>query len=506
MPFFRDTQGIGRGEVAESRMDLPFVAIFMAFCAVVVLIVHIYAHNNTITLALAVSMIVFGVTVVRVDMGIIILIFAMLLSPEVDFGEGHSRGVHGFSIRYDDILIGVIFLGVLVKLAFEGRQSFWRPSPVNAGILAYFSICLVSTLLALQRNLPAWDPKLAMFTLLKMTEFYMVYFMVGNAVRHLGDVRKFLWYFLLVAFIVCVTCSVTVGSVDRVGTPFQKHGTEPNTLGGYLTLVMIISMALMTQTKKFTQKALFFLLFCAAFFPFLFTLSRASYFALIVGMIALGILTRKWYLLAAIALVLILSPMIMPDTVKDRVNYTFQRGTGEQVIIHGQDTGLQVDKSTYERVYVWNKVWFLLHIVPWFGGGVAWEQVLDSQYARVIMETGLFGLAAFLFMQFRILRTCREASRWTRDWIGRGLALGTTAATIAMMVHSFGTISFVIIRIMEPFWFLVALTVVVRLIAIQDHTQRALTAKKQRLHADERPVSDDETTKTIIARPAVASR
>ena len=504
MPFFRDTQGIGRGEVAESRMDLPFVAVFMAFCSVIVLVVHLYAANNTITLVLAISMIVFGVTVVRVDFGIIILIFAMLLSPEVDFGEGHARGVHTVSIRYDDILIGVIFLGVLVKLAFEGRQSFWRPSPINVGIFAYFSICLISSLLALQRNLPAWDPKLAMFTLLKMIEFYMVFFMVGNAVRHLGDVRKFLWFFLLVAFIVCATSSATIGSVDRVGTPFQKHGTEPNTLGGYLTLVMIISMSLMLQAKTFPQKTLFLILFCSGFFPFLFTLSRASYFALIVGMVTLGILTRKWYLLAGIALVLIMSPLVMPDTVKDRVNYTFQRGTGEQVIIHGQDTGLQVDKSTYERVYVWNKVWFLLHVVPWFGGGISWEEVLDSQYARVIMETGLFGIAAFLFMQFRILRTCHEASRWTRDWVGRGLALGTTAATVAMMVHSFGTISFVIIRIMEPFWFLVALNVVVRLIALQDHTQRALAAKKQFQHSQERPATG-ESTKTIVARPAIAS-
>ena len=504
MPFFRETQGIGRGEVAESRMDLPFVAIFMAFCAVIVLIVHLYLHNNTITLALAVSMIVFGITVVRVDMGIIILIFAMLLSPEVDFGEGHARGIHSVSIRYDDILIGVIFLGVLVKLAFEGRQLFWRPSPVNTGILAYFSICIISTLLAVQRNLPAWDPKLAMFTTLKMLEFYMVFFMVGNAVRHLGDIRKFLWFFLLVAFIVCVTCTSTIGNVDRVGTPFQKHGTEPNTLGGYLTIVMIISMALLTQAKTFLPKLLFLILFCSAFFPFLFTLSRASYFALLVGLLFLGIISRKWYLLAGLALILILSPLVMPDTVKDRVNYTFQRGTGEQIIINGKDTGLQVDKSTYERVYVWNKVWFLLHVVPWFGGGIAWEQVLDSQYARVIMETGLFGIAAFLFMQFRIIRTCREASKWSRDWVGRGLAIGTTSATIAMMVHSFGTISFVIIRIMEPFWFLVALTVVVRLIAIQDNSQRALAAKKQRTEQARPKTTMEDLPQTIVARPAAS--
>ena len=84
------------------------------------------------------------------------------------------------------------------------------------------------------------------------------------------------------------------------------------------------------------------------------------------------------------------------------------------------------------------------------------------------METGLIGLAAFLFLQYRILRTCREAYRWSRDWVARGLALGAVAATVGLITHSLGTISFLIIRIMEPFWFLVALTVVVRLLAIED--------------------------------------
>jgi hypothetical protein len=48
--------------------------------------------------------------------------------------------------------------------------------------------------------------------------------------------------------------------------------------------------------------------------------------------------------------------------------------------------------------------------------------------------------------------------------------------TMGLIVHSFGTISFLIVRIMEPYWFLMALVVVSRQIALLDHAQRAREA------------------------------
>lgn len=481
MAFWRSAQGIGRGEIAESRIEAPFIAAFMLLCAVLLLLVHTFVGNTSITIALALSMIVFGVTVVRVDMGVAILLLSMLLSPEVDFGTEFS-GRHELNVRYDDILIIVIFLGTLVKIAFDGRQTFWRGSPVNAGIVAYYLICIISTLLAVRANLPAWDRRAAFFVMLKMVEFYMIFYLVGNAVRDLRDLRKQLTLFFIVALVVCTYCALMIGRVERIGTPFEAQGSEPNTLGGYLMIVMCVAIGLFTQARATRHRVLFLGIGALAFLPFLYTLSRASYMALLVALISLGVLGRKWYVLAALALVLVLSPFVMPAGVLERVNYTFQQGTGEEITIGGREVGLQVDKSTHERVYVWQKVWFIMHVAPWFGGGVAWETVLDSQYARVIMETGLIGLAAFLFLQYRLFKTARQASRWSPDWVGRGLALGMAAATLGLVTHSLGTISFLIVRIMEPYWFLMALVVIVRLTAIEWHTQRLAEARQKAAH------------------------
>ena len=443
----------------------------MILCAAGLLFVHSHFQSSSVTIAAAVSMIVFGATIVRVDFGIYVLVASMLLSPEIDLGAT-GAGDREINVRYDDILIIVIFFGALVKSAFEGRERLWRQTPVNAGIVSYYLVCIISSLLALRANLAAWDRRDAFFVMLKMVEFYMVFFLVGNALRDMRDVRRHLTFFFIVAMIVCGYCIATAGSVERVGTPFEAQGAEPNTLGGYLIIVMCAAGGLYTQSPSRRLSILFVLLMAAAFVPFLFTLSRASYIGLLVAILALGILARKTSVILAVVTILVLSPVLMPPDVKDRVNYTFQRGGGEPVVIAGRSLGLQVDKSTHERLYVWEKVKYTLSVAPWFGGGVSWGKVLDSQYARVVMETGLLGLAAFLFLQYRLYRTAQEAFRWSRDWVGRGLAVGSLAATIGLITHSLGTISFLIIRIMEPYWFLMALTVVVRAVAVEEYAIR----------------------------------
>lgn len=476
--FARSERGIGRGEVAESRLEAPFFAIFMVLCAIALFVFHFHIRNQSLTLALAVSMIVFGTTVLRVDYGLYILVTAMLLSPEIQAGNVGGHGERGVNLRYDDVLIIVIFIGVLVKLAFEGSPVLLRTNPINAGIFFYYLACIVATLDAWRISVPAWDKSVAFFVLLKMLEFYMIFVMVGLAVNSLKDLRRQLTVFLVVALVVCAYGIVSIGTLARVSAPFEAGGTEPNTLGGYLMIVMCLAAGLFMFAPTRGLKIVFTLVAACAFVPFIMTLSRASYISLLIAFTALGIMGRRFTILVLVVTVLALSPFVMPQEVKDRVNYTFQRGPGERVVLAGLETPIRVDKSTYERIYVWQKVRFNLSVWPWFGGGVSWENVLDSQYARVFIETGVVGFAAFLFLLYRVLRTTRESYRWSRDWVAKGLGLGISACTFGLIVHGLGTITFLIVRIMEPFWFLVALSVVARDVAIRDHA-RILQASRE---------------------------
>jgi hypothetical protein len=278
--------------------------------------------------------------------------------------------------------------------------------------------------------------------------------------------------FFVVGIIVSVYGIFAIGTMDRVSAPLEHGGTEPNTLGGYLMILMCVAAGMYVYAPTRWHRLLMIGLFALAFVPFLYTLSRASYISLLVALVALGLAGRKFRLLVFVGVVLALSPMLMPEDVIKRVNYTFQEGGGKEVAIAGTSSTVEVDTSTYERIYVWKKVRYNMLVWPYFGGGPAWDSVLDSQYARVLIETGLVGAAAFALLLFQLLKTTREAHRWSRDWVGRGLALGMFATTIGLMVHSLGTISFLIVRIMEPYWFLIAMTVIVRAEALQEHAQR----------------------------------
>ncbi len=469
---------IGRGEVAESRVEAPFFVALMLVCGLLLICAHLYWRNPEVTLALSFTMTVFAITALRVSFGVYVLVLGMLLSPEITAGAVGSKD-HALNMRYNDVLILAIFMGVFVHVAWKGRMRFWIPSPINSGILVYFGICILSTLLALRRGLPYFDEITAFFVLVKMVEYYLIFFLVGNAVSSKATMRRLLILFFMTALFVAIYGIGQVGKTDRVGTPFESEGAEPNTLGGYLMLVMILSLSLYRYAPSRSKKALFLLLFAIVFAPFLFTLSRASYLALVAAMIAMGIKSRSYLVLSIVGIGLLISPFVMPSAVQDRVNYTFQKGAGEEVTVAGKDTGIQVDKSTYERIYVWKKVGYNLRYLPWYGGGVSWDTVMDSQYARVLIETGLFGFAAFLFMQFRILRTTHQTYKWADDWVGRSLGLATFSFTIGLIVHSFGTISFLIVRIMEPYWFLVAMAVVVRDRAIRDYVRSKMRQRSE---------------------------
>lgn len=481
MPLFRSQRGIGRGETPESQLEAPiFAAALLAF-GVVLWAQHLIFHNANVTVALAVSGIVFGVTVTRADFGVYILIIAMLLSPEIELEDVQS-GHRNFTIRYDDLLIVVIFMGVMVKLAFEGKFSLWQASPVNMPILLYYGACLLSTLLALERSLGAWDRSLAFFTLGKMLQFYLVFWLVGHATTSLRQVRYQLGLFFCVALIVAGYGIYSIGTTPRVSAPFESGGTEPNTLGGYLVICICVALALSTQAREWRWRLLFLAITAVCGLPLLYTLSRASYLAIITGAVVVGVVGRSYLILGTLVVVLLASPVIMPPEVIERVAYTFQEE-------HGYDVGgvVMVDKSTGERFMVWRKVGFILTLAPvyaLFGGGVAWERVLDSQYARVILETGLVGLAAFVVLQISVMRTVRQAYRWTDDWVARGLAMGMFAVTFALIVHSTGTISFLIVRIMMPFWVLAAMCVYIRNHAIETHLARHRAALRAKAEAN----------------------
>jgi O-antigen ligase len=167
-----------------------------------------------------------------------------------------------------------------------------------------------------------------------------------------------------------------------------------------------------------------------------------------------------------VVIILLIAPLIMPQAVKDRALFTVtQRKHIGQVEI----AGIRLDTSASARISSWKNVLtkdFIKH--PVLGYGVTGYRFLDAQYPKILIETGILGFIAFLSLLFFIYKNALSAYRNSSDPFFSGLSLGYLAGFVAMLVHSIGTNIFVIVRIMEPFWFLTAIIIMIPTIEAEE--------------------------------------
>jgi O-antigen ligase len=138
--------------------------------------------------------------------------------------------------------------------------------------------------------------------------------------------------------------------------------------------------------------------------------------------------------------------------VQKRVTYTFQ-GPGGRVVAGTA----RLDPSTVERLESYEAAFTAWVESPIVGRGVTGFRFLDAQYPRLLVESGVVGFAAFAWLIGALVVGVVRVYRDADTPMVRGLAGGFLAAIAGILVHGIGSNSFIIIRIMEPFWLLAAL-------------------------------------------------
>jgi O-antigen ligase len=78
----------------------------------------------------------------------------------------------------------------------------------------------------------------------------------------------------------------------------------------------------------------------------------------------------------------------------------------------------------------------------------------------VLVETGILGLVAFLYLLFSIFKVSLHNLKEIKTPYFQGLAIGFFAGFVGLVVHALGANTFIIVRIMEPFWFFAGIMVV----------------------------------------------
>lgn len=399
--------------------------------------------------------VIFLLALLKTDFALIILIFSMLLSPE--FGVGGTPG-HAVVIRFDDLLMFTVFFGWLAKMAINKDLGLLRVTPLNRPIIFYIAVCVLATLFAAMQGIVVI--KYSFFYLVKYIEYFLLFFMIANNIKTIDQTKKFIFFILLTAFFVCIYAWSQIPTGERLTAPFEGSSREgePNTFAGYLLLMMSLTLGLALYTESKKRRLLLFGLMGFMFLPFMLTLSRGGWISFLPMFLTFVIINKKFRLILLLAFIvsLILLFYFAPQKLRARVEETF---VAEKTYnVYGKKIG--VAESAAARIDSWSVGFENWLKRPIFGYGIPYGTVIDNQYMRVLTETGCLGFMAFLWLLMNIFRlgwrTFRNAQG---NGFVKGLSLGFIAGFVGILFHSFSSADFIIIRIMEPFWLLAALTV-----------------------------------------------
>lgn len=446
----------------ESRSIPPIFFLFLVIVVTSFLVSGVMAAvSTTMAFAVVAALIVCLICFIKPEAALYILVFSMLLSPE--FGERTTAG-GGVTLRVDDFLLVLIGLSWLARMAIAKDLGLLRKTKLNGPIFIYLVVCIIAT--ALGVLLGNVKPVKGFFFVLKYFEYYVVYFMVVNIVHD----RKHVQYLIISLLVTCVVVDIValaqIPSGKRLSAPFEGEMGEPNTLGGYLMLIVIMSLALFVYIDS--RKVKFLLLITAGLstVPFLLSLSRGSYLSIVPAYFTLIVLSeKKGFLIIALLLAVLSAPFTLPESVVKRVSYTFS-----QRIQSGQEQvgGVRLDTSTSIRLRSWTRGFEDAMKRPIFGYGVTGWHFIDNQFTKVLVETGFVGLSAFLFLLFSIYKESLAIFKSINDKFFKGIIIGFMAGLVGMIVHSIGANTFIIVRIMEPFWLMAGIVMVIPEILLKE--------------------------------------
>jgi len=417
----------------------------------------------------------FALVFVRTDFGLYVVVFSMLLSPEFGAsGAGIAEG-RTIMVRSEDFILIVIGLAWLAKTAVNKELGIVAKTPLNRPILFYVVANIVATLLGyLMGNVNGLS---GFFYLLKYVEYFVVYYMVVNNVEDRDHARRLVVAAFLTAAIVSLVGIAQIPSGERVSAPFEGEIGEPNTFGGYLLFMIAIAAGVALETHRLRLRVMCVALIGLMALPFAFTLSRASYLGVVPAFLVLAWFTRqRKFMVGLVLLLVVCSPIlafIAPTPVTQRILYTFEPERGQATVRLGR---VALDPSTSARLISFRAALEGFVRRPIFGYGVTGFAFMDAQYARVLAETGAVGLLAFLSLVWAVLKSGMASFRDLREPEDRGLALGFVAGTIGLLVHAIGSNTFIIVRIMEPFWFFAGVIVMLPLLEHDALSQRQAAA------------------------------
>ncbi len=356
-----------------------------------------------------------------------------------------SSGIPG--LNGPNLLFIVLFLSWVVPRIMAGEQIMVR-TRIGMPLALFVALLLLSAVHGiLFPPGSGYEPVAMMKAVWQSILGFSIYFIVANTVKDEKEVRNLLITLAAGAIlggVIAVRQYVASGDASRIAGALG----DVNDLAAYFAMVaaFLIPVATVPGTFSFLRRIVLLgsagLATLTAFMP----KSRGAYIGLGLAVLYLSNRISK-KALVVVLVVLALSPVWAPDSLKDRVAET--RSSDFEMSLTGDVTD-RLDPSSAVRLEIWGVVMREFIRSPIIGHGYASVPYLTygkldrpwsahSLYVETAGEMGLIGLAALAWLFIACIKSGHELFRVAKSPLGKRLAIGFLASTVALLVtNAFG--------------------------------------------------------------------
>jgi O-antigen ligase len=296
--------------------------------------------------------------------------------------------------------------------------------------------------------------------------------------------------------IVIALCCVTALSVDfsylkgAAGRDFSHYAEETrdagplgyageNGLASYLVETTAFLLPLLAVKGRVLVRAAAAVVVTANIICILFSYSREAYLALALVLGFLAVVKIRW-LFIPILLLVVSWQTILPVAVQERISMTYNKPDA------GQAAAL--DASAQERVMLWTDALNLFKANPVIGTGfLTYAQMgrvgsykdTHNFYLKMLVETGLSGLALFLLQLLLFAKSGLQLFILSRDSLLSLVGLGFACLMLAATIVNFFGDRWMFIQVDSNLWILLGCVLCGLSMSVRVPTETAAVRRKK---------------------------
>lgn len=395
-----------------------------------------------------------------------IIAYILCLYPFIDFV--FRSFVPSIASIWDELLFIAMFLVWGYKYLKYRDQEGVKQTPLDLPVILFLIAMLVVFIL----NSP--DYRISLEGFRAVIQYILWYFVIIQLLKDTKGAKRLCIIFVIVVSLMAIHgvyqyiigVEMPAGWVDSkeagVRTRVFSILTSPNILGSLLTLALPLTLSFGVISKNIKTKSLFYFLALMMVGCLVFTFSRGAWIGFGVAILAYVFLKDKRLLVPVIILGL-LAVVLVPG-IANRITYMLSPEYIESSLRGGRlvrwITGLQILKGTPlfgvglghfgGAVAINNELSYLV------GTEMVETFYMDNYYLKTAVETGLFGLFAFVMLMYQIIVNGLRTIRITTDKVSKELEIGIFAGLFGVIVHNFVENVFEVPMMTSCFWLLVA--------------------------------------------------